>query len=103
VPTRAGFCCAAFIIDAYSRAIVGWRATTLRATLALDALEMAVWARQDTRLDELVHHSDRGSQYLSVRDTQRLADEARWPRSAPRATATTTPWRRRSTACTRRS
>ena len=63
VATWAGFCYAAFIIDAYSRAIVGWRvATTLRATLALDALEMAIWARQDAGLDELVHHSDRGVQ-----------------------------------------
>ena len=78
VATWAGFCYAAFIIDAYSRAIVGWRvATTLRATLALDALEMAIWARQDADagLDDLVHHSDRGVQYLSVRYTQRLADE----------------------------
>jgi putative transposase len=78
VATWAGFCYAAFIIDAYSRAIVGWRvATTLRATLALDALEMAIWARQnaDAGLDDLVHHSDRGGQYLSVRYTQRLADE----------------------------
>jgi putative transposase len=76
VATWAGFCYAAFIIDAYSRAIVGWRvATTLRATLALDALEMAIWARQDAVLDELVHHSDRGVQYLSVRYTQRLAEE----------------------------
>ena len=76
VPTRAGFCYAAFIIDAYSRAIVGWRvATTLRASLALDALEMAIWARQAAGLDQLVHHSDRGGQYLSVRYTQRLADE----------------------------
>ncbi len=47
----------------------------MRAELALDALEMAIWARQDTRLDDLVHHSDRGVQYLSVRYTQRLADE----------------------------
>jgi putative transposase len=76
VATWAGFCYAAFIIDAYSRAIVGWRvATTLRASLALDALEMAIWARQDTGLDGLVHHSDRGIQYLSVRYTQRLADQ----------------------------
>jgi putative transposase len=76
VATWAGFCYAAFVIDAYSRAIVGWRvATTLRATLALDALEMAIWARQDAGLDELVHHSDRGVQYLSVRYTQRLADQ----------------------------
>jgi putative transposase len=76
VATWAGFCYTAFIIDAYSRAIVGWRvATTLRATLALDALEMAIWARQHAGLDELVHHSDRGVQYLAIRYTQRLADE----------------------------
>jgi putative transposase len=71
-----GFCYAAFIIDAYSRAIVGWRiATTLRASLALDALEMAIWARQAAGLDALVHHRDRGVQYLSVRYTQRLTDQ----------------------------
>src|SRR6266511_1284760 len=76
VATWAGFCYAAFIIDAYSRTIVGWRvATTLRASLALDALEMAIWARGDTPLDGLVHHSDRGVQYLAIRYTQRLADQ----------------------------
>jgi putative transposase len=76
VATWAGFCYVAFIIDAFSRMIVGWRvATTLRAELALDALEMAIWARQDAGLDALVHHSDRGVQYLSVRYTQRLADQ----------------------------
>ena len=53
----------AFVIDAFSRLIVGWRvATSLRAELALDALEMAIWARQDAGLDDLVHHSDRGGQ-----------------------------------------
>jgi putative transposase len=89
VPIHSGFCYAAFIIDAYSRAIVGWRvATTLRAGLALDALEMAIWARAGQPLTQrpgqgrlpvdlegLVHHSDRGAQYLSVRYTQRLEDE----------------------------
>jgi putative transposase len=76
VPTWAGFCYTAFIIDTYSRAIVGWRvATTLRTSLALDALEMAIWARHDAGLHDLVHHSDRGVQYLSVRYTQRLQDE----------------------------
>jgi putative transposase len=76
VATWAGFCYAGFIIDAYSRAIVGWRvATTLRASLALDALEMAIWTRQDAGLDGLVHHSDRGVQYLAIRYTQRLADQ----------------------------
>jgi putative transposase len=66
----------AFVIDAFSRLIVGWRvATSLRATLALDALEMAIWARQREGLDGLVHHSDRGVQYLAIRYTQRLAAE----------------------------
>jgi putative transposase len=55
----------ALVIDAYRRAVVGWRvARTLRAELALDALEMAIWARQAAGLDELVQHSDRGVQYL---------------------------------------
>jgi putative transposase len=76
VATWAGFAYVAFIIDAFSRMIVGWRvATSLRAELALDALEMAVWARQDAGLDGLVHHSDRGVQYLAIRYTQRLAAE----------------------------
>jgi putative transposase len=75
VATWAGFAYVAFIIDAFSRMIVGWRvATTLRAELALDALEMAVWARQGG-LDGLVHHSDRGVQYLAIRYTERLAEE----------------------------
>lgn len=72
--TVRGFCYAAFIVDAFSRAIVGWRvSTSLRAELALDALEMAIWAR-GPGLAELVHHSDRGVQYLSIRYTGRLAD-----------------------------
>ena len=61
VATWSGFVYTSFIIDAYSRAIVGWRSSrSLRADLALDALEMAIWARRD--LDELIHHSDRGGQ-----------------------------------------
>jgi putative transposase len=76
VATWAGFAYVAFIIDAFSRMIVGWRVvTSLRAELALDALEMAVWARQDAGLDGLVHHSDRGVQYLAIRSTERLAAE----------------------------
>ncbi|CAN5781044.1 IS3 family transposase [soil metagenome] len=72
--TRAGFVYAAFVVDAFSRAIVGWRVmTSLRAELALDALEMALWARGPT-LAGLVHHSDRGVQYLAIRYTERLAD-----------------------------
>ncbi len=72
--TRAGFVYAAFVVDAFSRAIVGWRVSaSLHAELALDALEMAIWARGDP-LPELVHHSDRGVQYLSIRYTERLAE-----------------------------
>jgi len=62
VRTWSGFVYAAFVIDAFSRMIVGWQlASHLRTDLALDALEMAIWHR-DTVLDGLVHHSDRGSQ-----------------------------------------
>jgi putative transposase len=73
--TRAGFCYAAFVIDAFSRRIVGWRvSSSLRTDLALDALEMAIWSRGDHALDGLIHHSDRGSQYLAIRYTERLED-----------------------------
>ena len=55
--------------------IVGWQASrSLRTDLALDALEQAIWARKDEGLDDLIHHSDRGSQYLSIRYTERLAE-----------------------------
>jgi putative transposase len=72
--TVAGFVYTAFVIDAFSRRIVGWRVlASLRAELALDALEMAIFARGHP-LPGLVHHSDRGVQYLSVRYTERLAE-----------------------------
>ena len=72
--TRSGFVYTAFVVDAFSRAIVGWRVmASLRAELALDALEMAIWAR-GPGLADLVHHSDRGSQYLAIRYTERLAE-----------------------------
>jgi putative transposase len=75
VALEAGFAYTAFIVDAFSRRIVGWRvARSLRAELALDALEMALWARAGEGLRGLVHHSDRGVQYLAVRYTERLAD-----------------------------
>jgi putative transposase len=74
VRTWSGFVYVAFIVDVYSRMIVGWQAAThLGTDLALDALEMALWARAE-RLDGLVHHSDRGSQYLALRYSERLAD-----------------------------
>jgi putative transposase len=74
VATWSGFVYVAFVIDAFSRFLVGWQAArSLRTDLALDALEMAIWRRQ-AQLDGLVHHSDRGSQYLSIRYTERLAE-----------------------------
>ncbi len=77
VSTWSGFAYTAFMVDAFSRAIVGWRvATSLRADLALDALEMAIWARHPSADDALVHHSDRGVQYLAIRYTERLAEQA---------------------------
>jgi putative transposase len=74
VATWSGFVYVAFIIDAFSRFLVGWQASrSLRTDLALDALEMAIWARRGD-LGGLVHHSDRGSQYLAIRYTERLAE-----------------------------
>ena len=73
VATWAGFVYVAFITDVFSRKIVGWRVSnSLRSDLALDALEQALHARSD--VDNLVHHSDRGVQYLSIRYTERLAE-----------------------------
>ena len=68
-----GFAYTAFVVDACSRRIVGWQvAASLQVDLALDALEMAIWARRDDPLGGLVHHSDRGGQYLALRYTARL-------------------------------
>ena len=73
VATWRGFVYVAFVIDAYARRLVGWRASSsLRSDLALDALEQALYDR-DTD-GRLIHHSDRGTQYLSIRYTERLAD-----------------------------
>lgn len=75
VATWRGFVYVAFVIDVFARRIVGWRAaTSLRSDLALDALEQALWDRQDAGTTGLVHHSDRGGQYLSLRYTDRLAE-----------------------------
>lgn len=73
VATWRGFVFVAFVIDVFARMIVGWRvSTSLQTELVLDALEQALHARSDT--DGLVHHSDRGAQYLSIRYTERLAE-----------------------------
>lgn len=75
VKTHSGFVYVSFIIDVFSRFIVGWQVSaSLRTDLALDALEMAIYARLNGQSGQLVHHSDRGSQYLSIRYTERLAE-----------------------------
>ena len=75
VETASGFVYAAFILDLFSRMIVGWQVSdNLRAELALDALEMAVWSRGDRMGGRLVHHSDRGVQYTSIRYAERLGE-----------------------------
>ena len=77
VPTWTGMVYVAFVIDAYSRRILGWRAaTTMRTSLVLDALEHALWTRQRggrSSLAGLIHHHDAGSQYTSLAFTERLA------------------------------
>lgn len=73
VATWAGFVYVAFVIDVFSRMIVGWRVSrSLCSDLALDALEQALWARPE--ISELIHHSDRGVQYVSISYTERLAE-----------------------------
>jgi transposase InsO family protein len=72
VSTWAGFLFVAFITDVYSKIIVGWRAAkSMSADLTLDALEQSLWVRKVN--GPLIHHSDRGSQYLSIRYSERLA------------------------------
>lgn len=81
VPTWSGMAFTAFVSDVFSRRIIGWRtAASMPTSLPLDALEMALWTRQreghtdNGRLDGLIHHSDAGSQYVSIRYSTRLAD-----------------------------
>jgi putative transposase len=75
VKTHVGFVYVAFVLDVFSRFVVGWQvSTSLRSDLAIDALEMAIHSRRADGLEGLVHHSDRGVQYLSIRYTERLAE-----------------------------
>ena len=75
VSTWGGFVYVAFVIDAYARRIVGWRVSrTAHASFVLDALEQALHERRPARRGGLVHHSDRGSQYVGIRYTERLAE-----------------------------
>jgi putative transposase len=100
VSTWSGFVYVAFVIDAYARRIVGWRVSrTAHASFVLDALEQALYERQPVHRGGLVHHSDRGSQYVSIRYTERLAEAGVEP--AASATVTTMLSPRRSTASTK--
>jgi transposase InsO family protein len=75
VATWRGFVYVAFVIDVFARRIVGWRvSSSLRMDFVLDALAQAIYDRCDDDIRDLVHHSDRGSQYLAMRYTERLAD-----------------------------
>src|SRR5262245_58751958 len=73
VATWAGFVYVALVIDVFSRRIIGWRvARSMHTDLVLDALEQELWSRSGAR--GVIHHSDRGSQYLSIRYTERLKE-----------------------------
>lgn len=83
VATWVGFVYVAFVLDAFSRRILGWRvAETMSTDLVLDALEMAIWTRARAGVEDLtglVHHTDAGSQYTSIRFTERLAEAGAAP------------------------
>ena len=75
VSTWQGWVYVAFVIDVFARRIVGWRvSTSMRTDFVLDALEQALYARQPAHDGSLIHHSDRGSQYVSIRYSERLAE-----------------------------
>lgn len=75
VATWRGFVYVAFVIDVFARRIVGWRvSSSLRTDFVLDALDQAIYERCGEDIGDLIHHSDRGSQYLAMRYTERLAD-----------------------------
>ena len=75
VSTWQGWQYVAFVIDVFARRIVGWRvSSSMHTDFVLDALEQALWARQPEREGALIHHSDRGSQYVSIRYSERLAE-----------------------------
>jgi putative transposase len=77
VSTWSGFAYVAFVVDAYARRILGWRvASTMATSMVLDAIEQSIWTRQQEGvldLKDVVHHTDRGSQYTSIRFSERLA------------------------------
>ena len=104
VSTWQGWLYVAFVIDVFARRIVGWRvSSSMHTDFVLDALEQALYARQPSPEEALIHHSDRGSQYVSIRYSERRLKPASSRQSAARATATTTPWQKRLMVCTKQS
>ena len=107
VPTWTGMVYVAFVIDAYSRRILGWRAaTSMKTALVLDALEQAMWTRRrdgNRDLAGLVHHTDAGSSTPRSRSPSGSPQPVSAPRSGRSATPTTTRWPSRSSACSRPS
>ena len=94
----------AFVIDVFARHIVGWRvSSSMRTDFVLDALEQALNARQPERDGSLICHSDRGSQYVSIRYSEQLAEAGIEPSVGSKGDSTTTPWPRPSMRCTRLS
>jgi transposase InsO family protein len=103
VATWSGFVYVAFVIDVYARYIVGWRVSrTAHASFVLDALEQAIHDRRPVHRGGLIHHSDRGSQYVSIKYTERLAEAGIEPSvGSVGDIGASTLWLRRSTAITR--
>ena len=90
----------AFIIDVFAGYIVGWRvSSSIETTFVLDELEQALWAR---RPSGTIHHSDKGSQYVSLAYTQRLKEPDYWHQQGAQATRMTTRWLRASMVFTKR-
>jgi putative transposase len=92
----------AFVSDVYARRIVGWKvSSSARTDFVLDALEQALYARRRSEAEQLLHHSDRGVQYVSIRYTERLAEAGIEPSVGSVGDSYDTHWPRRSTGCTR--
>jgi putative transposase len=101
VATWQGFVYVAFVIDVFARRIFGWCASrTANAGFVLDALEQAIHQRRPAQ-DQPVHHSDRGSQYLSIKYTERLQRRRLYRQSAASGIPMTMPWPKRSTVYSR--
>jgi putative transposase len=102
VSTWQGWSYVAFVVDVFARRIVGWRVSTSMTTdFVLDALEQALYARRPGGDGKLIHHSDRGSQYVSIRYSERLAEAGIEPSVGSRGDSYDNAFAERSTACTR--